>query len=134
MREQLLQPASILRLSLREVAYAHLEVFPVGVHRANHHLVTKHKLQVDLVCRYFDRAVAAGHAGKDEYAVLTQCLHALEHHRREPCGLEDDIEGPRLLRTHEKRDLSDRLILSTQGFDQVRVEIRSATQSEGRHL
>ena len=64
------EPARILRLSLGHIAHTQLEIFAIGVDRANHHLVAEHELQVDPIRRDLDCAVAAGDTGSTKTPFL----------------------------------------------------------------
>src|SRR5437773_3728186 len=74
--------ARILKLGLRKVAHAGFEVLAVRVHSSDHHFVAEDKLEIDLVRWYFDGAVTARDAGKNEHAIFCEHAHALEHDRR----------------------------------------------------
>src|SRR6266571_2366690 len=134
MREQPPQPAWVLSFGLRHVTYAHLEVFAIGIDRADHHLVPQHELQVDFIRRHFDLPVPAGHAGEHQHTILSERLHALEHDRREARCLEDEVKGPTLLGASEDRQVCRRFVASAQSLDQVGVAVGFASEAKGCHL
>ena len=51
----------------------------IGIDAANHHLVTKHKVEVDFVCRNLNLPVATGYAGQHQDAIFPHRLHGIEH-------------------------------------------------------
>src|SRR5437899_9006841 len=77
MREEPREPPRILRLGLRHVADAQLEVLAVRVDRADHDLVAEHEFEIDLVGGHFHLAVATGYAGEDKHAVLAESLETV---------------------------------------------------------
>src|ERR1041385_8988316 len=58
MRQQTRQPAGIFRLRLSEVLNTHLKVFAICIHGPDHYFITKHEVEIDLVGRHLNFAIA----------------------------------------------------------------------------
>src|ERR1700739_545782 len=101
--QQPVEPAGIFGFGLSHVAQAHLEVFAIGVHGTHHHFVSKDKFQIDSVSRNLDHAIAAGHAGKYQEAILAKALHTCEDDPGVAGRFEDQIEWPDFFSTFYDR-------------------------------
>src|SRR5262245_6378083 len=110
MRQQTFQPTWILELRLRKIADTVLEIFAVRIHRSDHDLIAEHKFEIDFVGRHLDFAIAAGHARKNENAILPERAHALKDYRREARRFKNEIERSMLGRSIHNRRLLRRYI------------------------
>src|ERR1051326_6277332 len=124
MRQQTRQPAGIFRLRLSEVLNTHLKVFAICIHGPHHHFITKHEVEIDLVGRYLNFAIATRNTRQNQHAILSQRLHAVENDRRETGGFEDDVEWPILRRAFENRNIVRRLIRRAEVWA-IRHHLRS---------
>src|SRR4029078_3670826 len=100
------------------------EVVAVAVHGADHYLIAKHELQVDLVGGHPHSVGNSCNAGQDQHSILAKGLHSIEYYRRESARLDDDVEGTVLLRGVHQRSLLGAYVARCQLFHEVRVEIR----------
>ena len=98
------QKKVLIGLGLGKIFNSQLEVFAIGIHRSNHHFVAEHKLEIDLVCRDLDLAVATGDARQHQHPILSERPHALENYGRETGRFKDDVERSMFLRTIENRE------------------------------
>ena len=122
MRHQAGEPAGELRVRLREILDAHLEILAIGIDGAEHDPIPEHHLEVDYVGWDLDAAVSSRNARQADHAVGPSLGHGLERHHAVARTLQDEVDLAKLIPQPGDRVVIDAVVVGSGRCDHLSLD------------